>query len=119
MKCLQIFLEEILVFPIQLFPSISLHCPLKEAILSLFDILWNFAFRLLYLSFSPLLFSSLLFIAICKASSDNHYALLTLFFLCMVLATASCIMLQTSAHSSSGTLCVRSNLLNLFVTSII
>ena len=33
-----------------------------------------------YLSFSPLPFASLLFIAICKASSDNHFAFLHLFF---------------------------------------
>ena len=35
-------------------------------------ILWNSAFRCLYLSFSPLHFTSLLFISICKASPDNH-----------------------------------------------
>ena len=29
-----------------------------------------------YLSFSPLLFASLLFTAICKASSDSHFAFL-------------------------------------------
>ena len=32
----------------------------------------NSAFRCLYLSFSPLLFTSLLFTAICKASPDSH-----------------------------------------------
>ena len=37
-------------------------------------ILWNSAFKWVYLSFSPLIFPSLLFIAICKASSDNHFA---------------------------------------------
>ena len=57
-----------------------------------------------YLSFSPLPFSSLLFSAICKVSSDNHFALLHFFFLGMILITASCIMSQTSVHSSSGTL---------------
>ena len=31
------------------------------------------AFRCFYLSFSPLLFASLLFTAICKASSDSHF----------------------------------------------
>ena len=34
-----------------------------------------------YLSFSPLPFTSLLFTAICKASSDSHFAFLDLFFL--------------------------------------
>ena len=42
---------------------------------------WNSAFRCLYLSFSPLPFSSLLFTAICKVSSDNHFAFLHFFFL--------------------------------------
>ena len=57
-----------------------------------------------YLSFSPLLFISLLFSAIHKASSDNHFAFLRFFFLGMVLITACCTMLRTSVHSSSGTL---------------
>ena len=38
-----------------------LHWSLRKAFLSLFAILWNSAFRCLYLSFSPLLFISLLF----------------------------------------------------------
>ena len=38
-----------------------------------------------YLSFSPLLFASLLFTAACKASSDSHFAILHFFFLGMVL----------------------------------
>jgi len=49
---------------------------LRKAFLSLLAILWNSAFRCLYLSFSPLLFTSLLFTAICKASSDSHFAFL-------------------------------------------
>ena len=53
-----------------------------------------------YISFSPLPLASLLFSAICKASSDNHFAFLHFFLLGMVLITASCTML----HSSSGTL---------------
>jgi len=63
-----IFLKRSLVFPILLFSSISLHWSLRKAFLSLLAILWNSAFRCLYLSFSPLLFTSLLFTAICKAS---------------------------------------------------
>ena len=54
-----IFLKRSLVFPILLFSSISLHWPLKKAFLSLLAILWNSAFRCLYLSF--LLCFSLLF----------------------------------------------------------
>ena len=41
---------------------------------------WNSVFRCLYLSSSPLFFVSLLFTAICKASSDSHFALLHFFF---------------------------------------
>ena len=39
--------------------------------ISLLAILWNSTFTCLYLSFSLLLFTSLLFTAICKASSDS------------------------------------------------
>ena len=42
------------VFPILLLSSISLHWSLRKAFLSLLAILWNFAFRRVYLSFSPL-----------------------------------------------------------------
>ena len=55
-------------------------------------------------SFSPLPFTSLIFTAICKAFSDNHFAFLHFFFLGMVLITASCTMLWTAIHSSSRTL---------------
>ena len=54
----------------------------------------------------------------CKASSDNYFAFLN-FFLGMILFTASCTMLQTSIDSSSGTLAIRSNPLNLFITSTV
>ena len=76
-----IFLKRSLVFPILLFSSISLHWSLRKALLSLLAILWNSAFRWDYLSFSPLLFASLLFTAICKASSDSHFVFLHFFFL--------------------------------------
>ena len=45
--------------------------------------------------------ASLLFTAICKASSDSHFAFLHFLFLGMVLITTSCRVLQTSVHSSS------------------
>ena len=54
-------------------------------------------------------FSFSSFSAICKASSDNHFAFLHFFFLGM----ASCTMSLTSVHSSSGTLSIKSNPLNL------
>ena len=105
----QISLKRPLVFPILLFSSISLHWSLRKAFLFLLAILWNSAFRWKYLSFSPLPFASLLFSAICKASSGNHFALLHFFFLGMVLITASYTMSLTSIHSSSGTLPIRSS----------
>ena len=53
-----IFLKRSLVFPILLFSSISLHCSLKKAFLSLLAILWNSAFKWVFLSFSQLLLAS-------------------------------------------------------------
>ena len=76
-----IFLMGSLGFSILLFSFISLHWLLREAFLSFLAILWNSAFKWVYLSFSPLLFASLLFIAICEASSDSHLAFLHFFFL--------------------------------------
>ena len=110
-----IFLKRSLVFPILLFSSIFLHWSLRKAFLSLLAILWNSAFKWVYLSFSPLLFTSLLFTAICKASSDSHFTFLHFFFIGMVLIPVSCIMSWSSVHSSSGTLSVRSSPLNLFL----
>ena len=43
-----------LVFPILLFSSISLHWSLRKAFLSPLAVLWNSAFKWVYLSFSPL-----------------------------------------------------------------
>ena len=114
-----IFLKRSLVFPILLFSSISLHQSLRKAFLYLLAILWNSAFRWVYLSFSPLSFASLLFTAICKGSSENHFAFLHSFFFGLVLITASCTMSWTSVYSSSGNLCIRSNPSNLFVTSTV
>ena len=71
-----IFLKRSLVFPILLFPSISLDWSLRKAFLSLLAILWNYAFKWVYISFSPFVFTSLLVAAICKASSDSHFPFL-------------------------------------------
>ena len=68
-----IFLKRSLVFPILLFSSIYLHWSLRKAFSSLLAILWNSAFGCFYLSFFPLLFTSLLFTAICKACSDSIF----------------------------------------------
>ena len=82
-------------------------------------ILLNSAFRCLYLSFSPLLFTSLLFTAICKASPGSHFAFLHFFSMGMALIPVSYTMSRTSVHSSSGTLSIRSRPLNLFLTSTV
>ena len=96
-----IFLKRSLVFPILLFSSISLHWSLRKTFLSLLAILWNSAFRCLYLSFSPLLFTSFLFTAICKALPDSHFTFFHFFSMGMVLIPVSCTMWRTSVHSSS------------------
>ena len=74
-----IFLKRSLVFLIILFSSISMHWSLRKSFLSLLAILWNSAFEWVCLSFSPLPLASLLFSAIRKASSDNHFAFLCFF----------------------------------------
>ena len=99
-----IFLKRSLVFSILLFSSISLHWLVVKAFLSLLAILWNSAFKWVYLSFSPLPFASLLFIGVFKASSDRHFAFLHFFFLGMVLIPVSCAVSWTSVHRSSSTL---------------
>ena len=99
-----IFLKRSLIFPILLFSSFSLHWSLRKAFLCLLAFLWNSAFKWEYLSFSPLLFASLLFTAICKASSGSHFAFLHFFSMGMVLIPVSCTMSRTSIHSSSGCL---------------
>ena len=99
-----IFLKRSLVVPILFSSSISLHWSLRKAFLSLIAILWNSEFRWVYISFSLLPLISLLLSALCKVSSDNHFASLHFFFLGMVLIITSCTVLQTSTHSSSGTL---------------
>ena len=58
------------------------------------DLSFPFSFAFCFSSFLSFLYSY----------SDKHFAFLHLFFLGMVLITASCTVLQTSVHSSSGTL---------------
>ena len=94
------FLEEISSLSILLFSSISLHCSIKKAFLSLLTILWNSTFSWVYLSLSPLPFASILFSAICKSSLDNLFAFLHFFFFGVVLVTAFYIMLWTSIRHS-------------------
>ena len=105
MKCslgISNFLEEISSLSHSIvFFYFFLHWWLRKVLLSILAVLWNSAFKWVYLSFSPLPLAFLLFSAICKAFSDNHFAFLHFFFLRMVLITASCTMSQTSVHSSS------------------
>ena len=114
-----IFLKRSPVFPILLISSISLRWSLREAFLSLLAILWSSAFKWEYLSFSPLLLASCRFTAICKASSDSHFAFLHFFSMGMVLISVSCTMSRTSIHSSSSSLSIRSSPFNLFLTSTV
>ena len=77
MKCslgISNFPEEISSVPILCFPLFLCIESLRKAFLFLLAI--NSAFRWVYLSFSPLSLASLLFSAICKASSANHFAFL-------------------------------------------
>ena len=64
---------------------------------------WNSEFKSVYLSFSPLFFASLLFTAMCKAFSDNHFAFFNFFFLVMVLIPASCSVQFSSVAQSCPT----------------
>ena len=95
-----IFLKRSLVFPLLRLSSSFMYCSLKKALLSLCAVLWKSAFSWIYLSLSPLLFTSLPSLAICKSSSDNYFAFLLFFFFGMVLFAASCTMLWTSSHNS-------------------
>ena len=92
-----IFLKRSLVFPILLFSEGFLFFPCY----SLEFCIQMGICLLLLLSCSPLPFASLLFIDICKASSDNHFAFFHFFFFEMVLITASCTV--SSVHSPLGT----------------
>ena len=113
-----IFLERFLVFLILLFPSISLHCSFKKV--SYLSLVFSRILHWIgYISPFSLAFMSLLFSAICKASSEDHFAILHFFFLGMFLIIFFYTVLGTSVYSSSGTLPTRSNPLNPFVTSSI
>ena len=99
MKCslgISNFLEEISSLPHSLVFLCVFALIAEEGFLSLLAVLWNSAFRCLYLSFSPLLFTSLLFTAICKASPDSHFAFLHFFSMGMVLIPVSPSILNNS-----------------------
>ena len=98
-----IFLRDLWSFPFYYFPLFALFT-LESFVISPCSSLELSAFRWVYLPFSPLSFTSVLFSAICKASLGNRFTFLHFFFLGMVLITASCTMLGTFVHRSSGTL---------------
>ena len=75
-----IILKRSLVFPILLFSFYFFALIAEDAFLFLLTFLCNSAFRWIYLCFSPLPFTSLLFSAICKASSDDHCLFAVLLF---------------------------------------
>ena len=90
-----VFLRRALVFPLLWFSSSFMHCSLKKACLLLLPtFLQKSAFSWVYLSLSPLLFTSLVSLAIGKASSDNRFAFWLFFFFGMVLFTASCTLME-------------------------
>ena len=101
-----IFLKTSLIFPILLFSSVSLHCSLTTFFFFLISPCYSLELCIqMGISFPfSFAFLVLLFSAICKASSDNHFVFLHFSFFGLLLVTASCTMLQTSVHTSSGTL---------------
>ena len=97
-----IFLKRSLVFPILLFSSISLHWLLRKAFLSLLAILWNSAFKWVYLSFSPLPFTSRLSQLFVRPPQTIIFHFCISFSWCFF--TFSCTVSQSSVHRSSSIL---------------
>ena len=121
MKCslgISNFLEE-MSFPLYCFPLF--HCidhlgRLSYLSLLFFGTLHSSGYNFPFLPCFLLLFFSQLFV---RPPQTTILPFLHFFFLEMVLITTSCTMSQTSVHSSSGILSIRSNPLNLFVTSTV
>ena len=84
------FFEEISSLSHAIVSFISLHCSFRKVFLFLLAALWNSAFSWVYLSLSALPFTFLLSSAICKASSDNHFAFSHIFFSGMVWSLPPC-----------------------------
>ena len=114
-----IFLKRFLVFPFCCFPlflCIDHWGSLSHLPLLFFGTLHSNGYIFLFLFSLLLLFFSQLF---SNSSSDNNFAFLHFFYLGMVYIHAFCTMSWTSIRSSSGTLSIISNPLNLFVTSTV
>ena len=115
-----IFLKRSLVFPFCCFPlflCIDHWGSLSYLSLLFFGTMHSNGYIFTFLLCLMLLFFSQLLVS--PPPPDYRFAFLHFFFLGMVLITASCIMSQTSIHSSSGILSVGSNPLNLLVTSTV
>ena len=112
-----IFLKRSLVFPFYCFPP--LHFTAHLIIPSYLSLVFSGTLHSVwYLSLSPSSFTSLLS-SVIYSLLRQPLCFLHSFFLGVVLVTASCIILQTFIHSSSGILSTRSNPLNLFITSTV
>ena len=74
------FLKRSLDFPFLFFPSNSLHWSLRMAFLSPLAILWNSAFRWVYLSFSPFPLASLFFSAMLRPPQTTILPLCIYFY---------------------------------------
>ena len=96
------FLKRSPVFPILLFSSISFHWSLRKAFLYLIAILWNSAFKWVYLFSFTFYLSS--FLSYLWGLFRWTFCFLHVFFLRVVLNTASCTMSWTFVHNSLGTL---------------
>ena len=110
-----IFLKRSLVYPILLLSSVSLHVYLGRFSylpLLFFGTLHSDGYIFPFLLCLLLLFFSQLFVRLLRQPC------LPFFFLGMILITPSCTMLWTSAIFSQA-LSIRSNPLNLFVTSTV
>ena len=111
MKCSlvpPIFLKRSVVFPILLSSSTSLHCSLKKTFSSL---IFSETLHSVGCIFPFLPCLSLLFFAWLFVKPPQPLCLLAFFFW-MDFVITSATMLQTSLHSSSGTLSTRFNPLN-------
>ena len=121
MKCslgISNFLEEISSLSHSIVLLYSLHWSLRKDFLSLLALLWNSAFKWVYLSFSPLPLASLLFSAIFMASSDNHFAF-CISFSWGWFWTHPVVQCYEPPLMVLQALSIRSNPLNLFVTSTV
>ena len=112
-----IFLKKSLVFPILLFSSISLHWSPRKAFLNLSLLFYGTLLsngNIFPFSFA---FCFSFFHSYLQGLLTQPFGLFAFLFLEMILIPVSCTMSWTCIHCSSGSLCVKSNPLNLFVTS--